>query len=75
VPLGSPAIASVAVSEYPRVECETHGWQSSALVTRYDRKAKPRDVPDRYMCIQCAIAKVPADATNSIKIAPNPDER
>ena len=57
--------------KYPRVECETHGWQDSALVTRYDRKAKPRDVPDRYMCIRCVLEKRPADDMNSLKIGPS----
>jgi len=63
----------VDIWPYPRVECRVHGWQDTILVTRYDRHAKPRDVPDLFLCRACQKAGEPATASNSIKISPEPD--
>jgi hypothetical protein len=52
------------------VECREHGWQNTNLVTRYDRRAKPRDVPDLFLCIACQRAATPASAANAIEIGP-----
>jgi hypothetical protein len=61
------------MSANPKVECRQHGWQSSILVTRYERRSKPRDVPDYYVCSQCFHAKVAADAGNSVRVGPELD--
>jgi hypothetical protein len=58
------------MSDLPHVECQLHGLQDSALVVRYDDRAGPSYVPDRYKCICCALEDRPADAANSVKIAP-----
>jgi hypothetical protein len=61
--------------EYPHVQCQAHGWQESTLITRYRRRANPRDVPDHYLCIACAATLQPADVTNSIKVESDRDSR
>lgn len=55
------------------IECATHGWTPSVLLTRYD--ADDREVPDRSMCWQCSQAGVPPDSSNSTPIEPEKVER
>ena len=54
-----------------RVECREHGWQPVVLYTRYDPKSRPRDVPDRYVCMMCCRDGAPANEGNSIRIGPD----
>jgi len=67
----SPDGKDEQVSANPRVECSEHGWQDTLLVTRYERRSHPRDVPDYYICWACWQAKAPAEVGNSIRIGPN----
>jgi hypothetical protein len=55
----------------PRLQCQAHGWQPTVLVTVYDRKSRPRDRPDRYVCVLCIDAKIPPNAGNSVSIGPD----
>ena len=59
---------------YGGIECRTHGWAESALLTRHDRPSG-REVPDRSMCWDCSRAGVPADSGNSIRIDPERVQR
>lgn len=59
-----------------RIECREHGWQPVVLYTRYDPKSRPRDVPDRDVCMVCAREGRAFDEGNSVRIAPDaPDTR
>ncbi len=49
--------------------------QRSVLHTRYERRSKPRDVPDRYLCIECQFEGVRPDAGNSVRIGPGAADR
>lgn len=49
---------------YGGIECETHGWAQSVLLTRYDPGTQ-LEVPDRDMCWDCSRAGVPPDGHNS----------
>ena len=58
---------------YGGIECATHGWAQSVLLTRYN--ADNREVPDRSMCWECSQAGVPPDSGNSTLIEPERVER
>jgi hypothetical protein len=58
---------------YGGIECATHGWAQSVLLTRYD--ADNRELPDQSMCWECSQAGVPPDSGNSTPIEPDRVER
>jgi len=49
---------------YGGIECQTHGWAQSILLTRHDAESQ-QEVPDRDMCWECSRAGVPPDDGNS----------
>jgi hypothetical protein len=55
------------------IECATHGWAQSVLLTRHD--ADHRELPDRSMCWDCSQAGVPSDSGNSTPIEPEMIDR
>jgi hypothetical protein len=52
---------------YGGIECQTHGWAQSVLLTRHDAGTE-LEVPDRDMCWECSRAGVPPDGHNSTPI-------
>ena len=52
------------------IECRRHGEQPVVVYTRYEPTSRPRDVPDRYVCLVCAHEGLPLDEGNSLRIGP-----
>lgn len=58
------------------IECREHGRQEVFLYTRYDPRARPRDVPDRFVCAECVRLSVTPTEGNSLRIGPpHPEAR
>jgi hypothetical protein len=53
------------------IECRDHGKQPVVLHTRYDPKSRPRDVPDRDVCLVCSREGLPVNEGNSVRIGPD----
>ncbi|MCU1589677.1 MAG: hypothetical protein JWP11_933 [Frankiales bacterium] len=52
------------------IDCSEHGRQPVVLYTRYDPRSRPRDVPDRNVCVICARERLPLHEGNSLRIGP-----
>ena len=59
---------------YGGIDCHTHGWAESVLLTRFHADSQ-REVPEGYLCWECSRAGVPPDSGNSTPIEPERVQR